>query len=72
MFIQAGLITLALLLPTAASPVTEGLGSRVPFEKRDGVTTKDGWFDHKRAVEMVVRDRKSVLFLLPLQEGDTD
>ncbi|KAH9895122.1 protease [Cubamyces lactineus] len=57
MFIQAGLITLALLLPTAASPVTEGLGSRVPFEKRDGVTTNDGWFDHKRAIEMVVRDR---------------
>ncbi|KAI0332362.1 protease [Cubamyces sp. BRFM 1775] len=57
MFIQAGLITLALLLPTAASPVSEGLGARVPFERRDGVTTKEGWFDHKRATQMVVNDR---------------
>ncbi|KAL7281781.1 hypothetical protein ACG7TL_005104 [Trametes sanguinea] len=57
MFIKAGLITLALLLPAMASPVTEGLGTRVTFDKRDGITTQDGWFDHKRAVELVVRDR---------------
>ncbi|CDO78035.1 hypothetical protein BN946_scf184885.g1, partial [Trametes cinnabarina] len=57
MFVQAGLIALAILLPVSASPVTEGLGSRVTFAKRDGITTQDGWFDHQKAVEMVVRDR---------------
>ncbi|KAI9068283.1 acid protease [Trametes sanguinea] len=57
MFVKAGLITLALLLSATASPVTEGLGTRVTFDKRDGITTQDGWFDHQRAVEQVVRDR---------------
>ncbi|KAI0352025.1 protease [Trametes cingulata] len=57
MFVKASLIALALTLSTAASPVVEGLGTRVPFERRDGMTTADGWFDHKRAVQQVVRDR---------------
>ncbi|KAI0645549.1 protease [Trametes meyenii] len=56
MFIKAGLITLALALTASASPLVEGRGSRIPFQKRDGITTQDGWFDHKRAVEIVVRD----------------
>ncbi|KAJ3010261.1 hypothetical protein NUW54_g2540 [Trametes sanguinea] len=37
MFVKAGLITLALLLSATASPVTEGLGTRVTFDKRDGI-----------------------------------
>ncbi|KAI0675143.1 protease [Trametes maxima] len=56
MFIKAGLITLALALTASASPFAEGRGSRISFEKRDGITTQDGWFDRKKAVEMVVRD----------------
>ncbi|KAI0355632.1 acid protease [Trametes cingulata] len=57
MFIQSSLITLALVLTAAASPVAEGLGTRIPFQERNGFTTDDGWFDHERAVQQVVRDR---------------
>ncbi|CDO69362.1 hypothetical protein BN946_scf184961.g4 [Trametes cinnabarina] len=57
MFVQSSLVTLALAFFVAASPVTEGLGVRIPFEKRIGLITEDGWFDHERAVQQVVRDR---------------
>ncbi|EIW63511.1 acid protease [Trametes versicolor FP-101664 SS1] len=57
MFVQSSLITLALVLSATASPVAEGLGTRIPFEKRDGFTSDSGWFDHDRAVAQVVRDR---------------
>lgn len=60
MFVQSSLITLALVLSATASPVAEGLGTRIPFEKRDGFTSDSGWFDHDRAVAQVVRDRKYV------------
>lgn len=58
MFVQSTLITLALVLSASASPVAEGLGTRIPFEKREGFTNGSGWFDHDRAVAQVVRDRK--------------
>ncbi|KAI0366737.1 protease [Pilatotrama ljubarskyi] len=57
MFVKASLIALALALYTVASPVVEGLGTRIPFDRRDGMTTADGWFDHLRAIQQVVRDR---------------
>ncbi|KAI0764403.1 acid protease [Trametes elegans] len=57
MFVKANLVALALSLSTIASPVIEGLGARVPFERRSGMTTDDGWFDHKRAAQQVVWDR---------------
>ncbi|KAI0374183.1 acid protease [Pilatotrama ljubarskyi] len=57
MFIQPSVIALALALTAAASPVTEGLGTRIPFQKRNLLTTDDGWFDHERAVAQLVRDR---------------
>ncbi|KAI8972259.1 protease [Trametes punicea] len=57
MFVKSSLIALALQLSVTASPVVEGLGSRVSFGKRDGITTQDGWFNHKSAVQQVVRDR---------------
>ncbi|KAI8972223.1 acid protease [Trametes punicea] len=56
MFIQGSLITLALVLSASASPVAEGLSTRIPFEKRNAFTTSNGWFDHDRAVQQVVRD----------------
>ncbi|KAL1945326.1 hypothetical protein VTO73DRAFT_2177 [Trametes versicolor] len=56
MFVKASLIALALAVSTSASPVFEGLGASVPFGKRDGMTTADGWFDHPRAVQQVVKD----------------
>ncbi|KAI0821610.1 protease [Trametes gibbosa] len=57
MFVKAGLVTLALSLYSSASPVSEGPGTRVPFMKRDGVTTKDGWFNAQRAAELIARDQ---------------
>ncbi|KAI0366743.1 protease [Pilatotrama ljubarskyi] len=57
MFVKTSLITLALVLSTRASPVVEGLGVPVPFEKRNGMTTEDGWFDHESAIQQVVYDR---------------
>ncbi|KAI0630205.1 protease [Trametes polyzona] len=56
MFVQPSLVTLALVLSVTASPVAEGLGTRIPFQKRNGFTTDDGWFDHNLAVKQVVRD----------------
>ena len=61
MFVQSSLVTLALLLSATASPMAEGMGTRIPFEKRNGFTTSDGRFDHARAVRQVVRDRKCVV-----------
>lgn len=60
MFVKASLIALALAMSTSASPVFEGLGASVPFGKRDGMTTADGWFDHPRAIQQVVKDHKYV------------
>ncbi|KAI0359193.1 acid protease [Trametes cingulata] len=57
MFVKTSLITLALVLSATASPVVEGLGTPVPFERRNGVTTEDGWFDHESAIQQVVYDR---------------
>ncbi|KAI0675140.1 acid protease [Trametes maxima] len=57
MFVHSSLIALALALSAAASPVSEDMGTRIPFRKRDGFTTQDGWFDHASAVKQVVRDR---------------
>ncbi|KAI0630212.1 protease [Trametes polyzona] len=56
MFVKAGLVTLALILSGLASPTTEGPGIRVPFAKRDGLASKEGWFDHQKALEMIARD----------------
>ncbi|KAI0661329.1 acid protease [Cubamyces menziesii] len=57
MFIQSSLIAVALALSATASPMAEGMGTPIPFEKRNGITTSDGRFDHARAVQQVVRDR---------------
>ncbi|KAI0830045.1 protease [Trametes gibbosa] len=56
MFVKSSLVALSLVYSVAASPVVEGLGTSVPFEKRNGFTSDDGWFDHGRAVQQVVRD----------------
>ncbi|KAI0821616.1 acid protease [Trametes gibbosa] len=56
MFVKSSLVALALGLSAAASPVVEGMGTSVPFEKRNGFTSHDGWFEHRLAIQQVVRD----------------
>ncbi|OSD06723.1 acid protease [Trametes coccinea BRFM310] len=57
MLVQSSFVTLALVFCAAASPVAEGSGTIIPFQKRNGFVKEDGWFDHDRAVQQVVRDR---------------
>ena len=58
MFIQSSLITLALVLSATATPLVGGVGTPIAFKKHNALTTDDGTFNHKRAVEQVVFDRK--------------
>ncbi|KAI0335089.1 acid protease [Cubamyces sp. BRFM 1775] len=50
MFCKASLITVALALIAAASPVEEKSGIRIPLEKRSSLTNADGTFNHEKAI----------------------
>ncbi|KAI0769771.1 acid protease [Trametes elegans] len=62
-------INLALALSVTASPILEGLGSRISFRGRRGLAT-NGWFDEERTAQQVVRDHnKHRANLLNLQQN---
>ncbi|KAI0368282.1 acid protease [Pilatotrama ljubarskyi] len=50
MFCKASLITVALALIAAASPVQEKSGIRIPLAKRSSLTNEDGTFNHEKAI----------------------
>ena len=54
----ATFVTLSLALTSTASPVLDGRGVAVPFQKRTSPFTRDGHFDHQMALSQVVRDHK--------------
>ncbi|PIL33581.1 hypothetical protein GSI_04204 [Ganoderma sinense ZZ0214-1] len=56
MYMKASLVALALVLPAAASPITSGLGTRIPFQKRNTLTDSEGMFDFAKAARQVARD----------------
>ncbi|TBU40376.1 acid protease [Dichomitus squalens] len=56
MYSKACAIALTLVLPATASPVVEGLGIRVPFQKRSALADSRGIFDYAKAVRQVVHD----------------
>ena len=58
MFIKSSLITLALVLSATATPLVGGVGTPIAFQKRNALTTEDGRFNHLRAAQQVVHDRK--------------
>ena len=58
MFIQSSLVTLALVLSASATPVAEEASTPIAFEQRNMLTTADGRFNHARALQQVVNDRK--------------
>ncbi|KDQ54107.1 hypothetical protein JAAARDRAFT_209569 [Jaapia argillacea MUCL 33604] len=56
MFCKSTLVTVALALMAAASPVAQPeTGIRVPLEKRSTLTKADGTFDHAKAVKHSVK-----------------
>ncbi|RPD59797.1 acid protease [Lentinus tigrinus ALCF2SS1-6] len=57
MFVKSNVVVLALILSTCASPVPEEAGTRIDFQKRNALTTEDGWFDHAAAVRQVKYDK---------------
>ena len=64
MYMKASFIVLALVLPAAASPIVDGLGTRIPFQKRNALTDSEGMFDFAKAARQVARDHKCVYVLL--------
>ncbi|KAI0358653.1 acid protease [Trametes cingulata] len=50
MFCKASLITVALALIAAASPVQENSGIRIPLAKRSSLTNEDGTFNREKAI----------------------
>ncbi len=58
MFFSHTLLALALAWTASASPIPDGLGTRVALEQRRSLTHADGWFDHAQAMKQIVRDRK--------------
>ncbi|CDO69152.1 hypothetical protein BN946_scf185042.g54 [Trametes cinnabarina] len=50
MFCKASLITVALALIAAASPIEEKAGIRIPLEKRGSLTNADGTFNREKAI----------------------
>ncbi|KAI0666019.1 acid protease [Trametes maxima] len=50
MFCKASLITVALALVAAASPLQEKTGIRIPLEKRSSLTNEDGTFNREKAL----------------------
>ncbi|KAM5543055.1 hypothetical protein V8D89_003439 [Ganoderma adspersum] len=56
MYTKASFIALALALPAAASPIVDGLGIRIPFQKRNALTDSEGMFDFAKAARQVARD----------------
>ncbi|THG94139.1 hypothetical protein EW026_g7273 [Hermanssonia centrifuga] len=50
MFCKASLVTVALALMAAASPITQENGIVIPLGKRDSLTRADGSFDHEKAI----------------------
>ena len=60
MFCKASLITVALALIAAASPVQEKSGIRIPLQKRSSLTNADGTFNHEKAIISTAKTIKSV------------
>ncbi|KAI8993962.1 acid protease [Trametes punicea] len=50
MFCKASLITVALALIAAASPIEERAGIRIPLTKRSSLTNADGTFNREKAI----------------------
>ena len=64
MHTKASFIALALTLPATASPIADGLGIRIPFQKRTALTDSEGMFDFAKAARQVARDHKCVHVVL--------
>lgn len=61
MFSKSALITVALALMVAATPVVqEETGIRIPLPKRDSVARADGTFDHEKAILLNIKTHKCV------------
>ncbi|KAI0744066.1 aspartic peptidase domain-containing protein [Daedaleopsis nitida] len=59
MFIKSSLIAFALVLSASATPLVDGLGIPIAFEKRIGLSSSSGIFDHAKAAKQVVRNRNA-------------
>lgn len=64
MHAKASFIALALALPSAASPIADELGIRIPVRKRTALTDSEGMFDFAKAARQVARDHKCVHVVL--------
>lgn len=65
MFCKATLLTVALALVAAASPVTTDAGISIPLEKRSSLINEDGTFNHEKATYQTVKTIKyAYLYLL--------
>ncbi|KAI0693999.1 acid protease [Cerioporus squamosus] len=56
MFLKTTTVALALVLSTYATPAPAGEGARIDFQKRNALTTDDGWFDHGAALKQIDYD----------------
>ena len=66
MFCKVSLVTVALALIAAATPIAQETGIRIPLEKRGTLTNADGTFDHDKAIHQSVKTFKCVLACLTL------
>ena len=67
MFCKATLFAVALAFVASATPVAEPIaaaGTRIPFQKRNGLTNPDGTFDHAKAVREIVKLKKWALHVV--------
>ena len=61
MFSKPALITVALALMAAATPIVqEETGVRIPLTKRGSLTNADGTFNHERAILQNIKTHKFV------------
>ena len=61
MFCKATLVTVALALIAAATPIAhDETGVRIPLAKRGSLTKADGTFDHEKAILHNVKTHKYV------------
>ena len=65
MFCKATLLTVALALMAAASPITK-IGIPIPIEKRSSLTNEDGTFNRDKAIYQTVKTIKYASLHLPL------
>lgn len=63
MFCKASLVTVALALIAAASPVAQESGVSIPLAKRATLTNADGTFNHDKAVLHNIKTHKYVFSL---------